>query len=32
MVQTQLLINGKFVSGEGAEESIINPATGRAIS
>jgi aminobutyraldehyde dehydrogenase len=29
--QTQLLINGKFVSGEGADESIVNPATGQAI-
>ena len=32
MHQTQLLINGKFVAGQGAEERIINPATGQAIA
>ncbi|HXV07837.1 MAG TPA: gamma-aminobutyraldehyde dehydrogenase [Burkholderiales bacterium] len=28
MLHTELLINGKFIRGQGAEESIVNPATG----
>ena len=31
MFETNLLINGKFVAGQGAEESIVNPATGKPI-
>lgn len=31
-MQTQLLIGGRFVSGEGAEQTILNPATGEEIS
>ena len=31
MFQTELLINGKFVSGEGDAESIVNPATGAQV-
>ena len=31
-MQTQLLINGVFVTGEGAEEAIVNPATGATIA
>ena len=27
---TDMLINGKFVTGEGAEESVLNPATGKS--
>ena len=27
MLETHLLINGKFVAGQGAEETIVNPAT-----
>ena len=31
-MQTQLLINGSFVAGEGAAETIVNPATGEQIA
>ncbi len=31
MLETKLLINGKFVAGEGAGESIVNPATGKPV-
>ena len=31
-MHTQLLINGSFVTGEGATESIVNPATGERIA
>jgi aminobutyraldehyde dehydrogenase len=31
-IQTSLLINGQFVSGEGALENIINPSTGEVIT
>jgi len=31
-IQTHLLINGKFVKGEGAPISVLNPATGREIA
>ncbi|HEX6011572.1 MAG TPA: gamma-aminobutyraldehyde dehydrogenase, partial [Geminicoccaceae bacterium] len=31
-MQTQLLINGSFVRGEGAEEEIVDPATGERIA
>lgn len=31
-MQTDLLINGVFVTGEGAEEAIVNPATGEQIA
>jgi aminobutyraldehyde dehydrogenase len=31
-IQTQLLINGKFVKGEGAPISVLNPATGAEIT
>ena len=31
MFETKLLINGKFVAGQGAEESIVNPATGKPV-
>ena len=31
-MQIQLLINGVFVAGEGAEEAIVNPATGATIA
>ena len=31
MFETKLLINGKFVAGEGAGESIVNPATGKPV-
>ena len=31
-MQTQLLINGAFVDGEGAAETIVNPATGEQIA
>jgi aminobutyraldehyde dehydrogenase len=31
-MQTQLLINGRFVAGEGAAETIVNPATGERIA
>jgi aminobutyraldehyde dehydrogenase len=30
-MQTNLLINGKLVPGEGAEEAIVNPATGATL-
>ena len=30
MFQTDLLIDGKFVAGQGAEETVVNPATGAA--
>ena len=30
-IQTQLLINGQFVKGEGAANSVLNPATGEEI-
>ena len=29
---TQLLINGRFVTGEGAPETIVNSATGEPIA
>jgi aminobutyraldehyde dehydrogenase len=32
MLHTELLINGKFVRGQGAEESIVNPATGAQVA
>jgi aminobutyraldehyde dehydrogenase len=32
MFQTKLLINGAFVEGEGAEEAILNPATGQKLA
>jgi aminobutyraldehyde dehydrogenase len=32
MFQTDLLINGKFAPGQGAEETIVNPATGQALA
>ncbi len=32
MLHTELLINGKFVPGRGAEESIVNPATGAQLA
>jgi aminobutyraldehyde dehydrogenase len=32
MFQTKLLINGAFVDGEGAEEVILNPATGQKLA
>ena len=32
MPHTELLINGKFVPGQGAEESIVNPATGAQVA
>jgi aminobutyraldehyde dehydrogenase len=32
MLHTELLINGKFVPGQGAEEAIINPATGAQLA
>ena len=28
-MQTEMLINGELVSGEGTEEQILNPATGK---
>jgi aminobutyraldehyde dehydrogenase len=31
-IQTQLLINGQFVNGNGAAEKIINPSTGEVIT
>ena len=31
-IQTQLFINGKFVKGEGALISVLNPATGAEIT
>ena len=31
-MQTQLLINGRFVDGEGPAEAILNPATGERIA
>ncbi len=31
-MQTQLLINGAFVAGEGTAETVLNPATGEAIA
>ena len=31
-MQTQLLINGRFVDGEGAAEAILDPATGEQIA
>lgn len=31
-MQTQLLINGVFVTGEGTEETVVNPATGATIA
>ncbi len=31
-MQTQLLINGQFVNGGGAEQSVLNPATGEQIA
>jgi aminobutyraldehyde dehydrogenase len=32
MLHTELLVNGKFVPGQGAEEAIINPATGAQLA
>jgi aminobutyraldehyde dehydrogenase len=32
MFQTDLLINGKFAPGQGAEETIVNPATGQPVT
>lgn len=32
MLQTDLLINGKFSSGEGSEETIVNPANGQPLT
>ena len=32
MFETNLLINGKFTPGQGAEESIVNPATGKPVA
>jgi len=32
MIRTDLLINGKFVAGQGTEEAIINPATGAQLT
>jgi aminobutyraldehyde dehydrogenase len=32
MIQTELLINGKFVAGQGDVEAIVNPATGGEIA
>ena len=31
-MHTQLLINGRFVTGEGAAESIVDPTTGERIA
>jgi aminobutyraldehyde dehydrogenase len=31
-MQTQLLINGRFIDGEGAAETVLNPATGEKIA
>ena len=30
-MQTKLLINGEFISGEGRDEVILDPATGKTI-
>ena len=32
MLHTELLINGKFIRGQGTEESIVNPATGAQLA
>ena len=32
MFETNLLIDGKFVAGQGAGESIVNPATGKPVA
>ena len=32
MLQTDLLINGRFASGQGSEETIVNPATGQPVT
>ena len=32
MLHTELLINGKFVAGQGAQEAIVNPATGAQLT
>jgi aminobutyraldehyde dehydrogenase len=32
MFETNLLINGNFIAGQGAEESIVNPATGKPVA
>ena len=32
MLESNQLINGKFVAGEGAEEDIVNPATGQRVA
>ena len=32
MYETNLLINGAFVAGQGADEAIVNPATGKALA
>src|SRR5262245_49250989 len=32
MFQTNLLINGDLVAGEGPEEAVVDPATGRTIT
>ena len=31
-MQTRLLINGALVSGEGREESVLDPASGKPIA
>ena len=31
MFQTDLLVNGKFTPGQGAEETVLNPATGQPL-
>ncbi len=31
MFQTDLLVNGKFAPGQGAEETVVNPATGQPL-
>ena len=30
-MDTRLLINGKFVAGQGDAEKVLNPATGRGL-
>jgi aminobutyraldehyde dehydrogenase len=32
MIQTELLINGKFVAGQGEAQAVVNPATGGEIA
>jgi hypothetical protein len=31
-LDTRLLINGQFVSGEGSEEAVLDPASGELIA